>query len=87
MSADLDLRRRRAAWRAAHRGTKELDLLVGGYADAHLAKMTEPDLQRFEALLAVTDPDLQRWLLDPVPEAPTEHAGLVSAMRTFHGLS
>ena len=38
---DLEIRRRRAAYRAHHRGTKEMDWLVGRYADAHLAEVRE----------------------------------------------
>ncbi len=37
MGEDIEVRRRRAVWRAGHRGTKELDLLVGRFAAAHLA--------------------------------------------------
>jgi antitoxin CptB len=86
MSDDLETRRRRAAWRAAHRGTKELDLLIGGYARARLGAMAEPDLARFEQFLAVTDPELQHWLLAPEVTAGTEFADLVAEVRHFHGL-
>lgn len=86
MSEDQDIRRRRAVWRACHRGTKELDLLVGNFAARNIPAMSEAELSRFEAFLAVTDPELQRWLLDPVPDAPPEHIGLVADVRRFHGL-
>jgi antitoxin CptB len=54
----IDSRRRRLAWRASRRGIKEMDLIVGGYADAHLAKMTEVELTLFEQLLEIPDQDL-----------------------------
>ncbi|MGQ0672103.1 MAG: FAD assembly factor SdhE [Hyphomicrobium sp.] len=80
-------RRRRAAWRAGHRGTKELDLMIGRFAEARLATMDERQLSAFEALLVAEEPDLQRWLL--APDMPTDAAfsGLVSDIRRFHGLS
>lgn len=83
---DLDLRRRRAAYRAAHRGTKEMDWLMGRYAEAKLAVMSEPELSHFERFLAVPDPELQSWILDPAIVADREFGDLVSALRVFHGL-
>lgn len=82
----MDTRRRRAAWRAAHRGTKELDLLIGGYAVARLGTMSEAEIGAFEHFLAVQDTDLQSWLLAPGANAPAEHEALVDAVRVFHGL-
>jgi antitoxin CptB len=87
MSDDMEVRRRRAAWRAGHRGTKELDLLVGRYADVSLPGMAEADLARFEQLLSVNDPELQAWLLAPLTEPDAEFAGLVAEIRKFHGLA
>jgi antitoxin CptB len=87
MGDDLEIRRRRAAWRSSHRGTKELDLLIGGYAMAKLAGMSEEDLSRFETFLAVNDPQLQEWLLAPQGNAEPEFADLVASVRQFHGLA
>jgi antitoxin CptB len=87
MSDDIEVRRRRAAWRAGHRGTKELDLLVGRFAAERLPAMTEADLAHFELFLAVSDPDLQSWLLGPeASQGDPEFAGLVAEIRKFHGL-
>ncbi len=86
LADDLDIRRRRAAWRAAHRGTKELDLLIGGYAEARLAAMSGDELAQFERFLLVEETDLQSWLLAPCPEVEGEFAALVTQMRAFHGL-
>lgn len=89
----LDSRRRRAIYRARHRGTKEMDLLLGRFADARLPGMSDVELKQFEELLALPDPELQRWLLAPVaaPAAaggPEAHAlgALVADLRRFHGL-
>lgn len=82
----LELRRRRAHYRAHHRGTKEMDWLVGRYAEAHLEGMTEPELAHFERFLALPDPELQKWLLDPVSLASNEFGPLVVALRRYHGL-
>ena len=87
MENDIDVRRRRAAYRAAHRGTKEMDHLMGRYAEARLGGMDETALARFEELLAVADPELQKWLLAPEMPEGTAFADLISDMRRFHGLS
>ena len=86
------MRRRRAVWRATHRGTKELDILVGRYAMAHLPHMAGADLDLFEDFLAVTEADLQSWLLMPGAnasgaQADEKFATLVVAVRRFHGLT
>ncbi len=83
----LDTRRRRAVWRATHRGTKELDILVGRYAEAKLPEMAGAELDLFEDFLAVTEAELQRWLLTPGAVADDKFADLVVAVRRFHGLN
>lgn len=61
-SHGLDPRRRRALFRAWRRGTREMDLLLGRFADSRIATLSEADLADFEALLAVPDDDLFAWL-------------------------
>ena len=88
MSDEFEVRRRRALWRAEHRGTKELDLLVGRYAAARLAEMSAGDLDRFERFLAATEPDIQHWLLGPEGAASgSAFADVVADIRRFHGLA
>jgi len=88
MPDDLETRQRRALWRAHHRGTKELDLLIGGYANQHLAGMDADQLTTFETLLVEQEPVLQRWLLAPVcaPDVSQNLMELVVTIRQFHGL-
>lgn len=83
----MEVRRRRAAWRAGHRGTKELDLLVGRFAVQRLPGMTEAELAHFERFLAVNDPEIQAWLLTPSVTADPEFADVVAQIRSFHGLA
>ena len=63
-------RRKRLVFRSWHRGTKEADMLLGRFADVHLASLDEAQLARYEALLENPDPDLNAWVTDlrPVPE-------------------
>jgi antitoxin CptB len=87
MTEELDIRRRRAAYRAAHRGTKEMDALVGRFADARIGTLAGSDLDQFERFLAVADPTLQNWIFGKEAVAGSEFAGLVDDIRAFHGLN
>lgn len=62
-SDDLDPRRRRILYRSWHRGTRELDLLLGRFADAHIAALSDAELDDFERLMEVPDKDLFGWIL------------------------
>ena len=87
MHEDLATRRRRAAYRAWHRGTKEMDWMLGRFADSALTAMTAETLASFERLLAMPDPDLQQMLLHPeIAAAPAALVELVARLRAFHGL-
>jgi antitoxin CptB len=86
MATQLETRRKRAIWRAAHRGTKEMDWLLGRFAEACVPAMTEAGLTRFERFLALPDPELQTWLMAPVPPRGLEFEGIVAEVRAFHGL-
>jgi antitoxin CptB len=81
-----DIRRKRAYYRACHRGTKEMDLMLGRYADAALAGMTGDILSAFEALLALPDPMLD-GLLKGAQTPPPALTALVADIRAFHGLA
>jgi antitoxin CptB len=77
-----EARLKRLRMRAWRRGTKEMDLVMGPYADAHLAGMDAATLDAFEALQAENDQDLISWVLGQAP-APAPHAALVAAMAAF----
>ena len=66
-----ETRRKRLRFRSWHRGTREMDLLVGNFADANLASFDDAQLDRFEALLLESDPDVYNWMIgraDPPEE-------------------
>jgi antitoxin CptB len=88
MCDELETRRRRAAYRASHRGTKEMDIVLGRYAEARLSAMAEDELTVFERFLALPDPLLTQWFSHgATPGDVGEFAGLVSALRAHHGLA
>ena len=77
-----EARRKRLAMRSWRRGTKEMDLVLGPYADAHLAAMNEAELGRYDLLLEENDQDLTLWVIGQGP-APAAFAGLIAAVAEF----
>ncbi len=63
MDETAEARLKRMRMRSWRRGTKEMDLVLGPFADAHLADLSEPDLELYDALLAENDQDLMSWIL------------------------
>lgn len=70
----LEFRQRRAAFRAWHRGIREADLMIGGFADAYLAEWDIATLDWFEALLEEQDVDILAWATGAAP-VPVRHQG------------
>ncbi len=62
----IEIRRKKALFRAQRRGFRELDLIFGAFADAHLMALEEPELDRFEALLSVPDWQMFDWIMGHV---------------------
>ncbi len=68
--------RKRLSMRAWRRGMREMDLILGPYADDHLAAMDGPALQLFDRLLDQNDQDLLPWVLGQKPP-PDDLAALL----------
>ncbi len=60
---ELEFRRRRLAFRAWHRGTREADLMIGGFADRYGATWSIAEIDWFEALLEQQDVDIMAWAI------------------------
>lgn len=70
----LDPRRKQLLYRANHRGIKEMDILLGGFAAAHVARLDDAELDLLEALMEETDRDLLTWFTGEI-EAPERVRG------------
>ncbi|WP_213775978.1 succinate dehydrogenase assembly factor 2 [Bradyrhizobium sp. dw_78] len=82
-SGGLDDRRKRLLFRCWHRGTREMDLILGRFADAEIADLDDRELAELERLIDVPDPDLYAALTGARPVAP-EHAGaLFERIKSF----
>jgi antitoxin CptB len=81
---DLDVRKRRLRFRAWHRGTREMDLLLGRFADAEMARLDERDIGLFEALMEAPDPDLYNWITGTEETPALYDTPLLRRLRDFH---
>ena len=77
------VRLKRLRIRSWRRGTREMDLILGGYADEVLEALEAESLDRFEALLAENDHDLYRWIALG-GDVPEKHAEMVGRLRVRH---
>jgi antitoxin CptB len=68
----MDDRRKKLKFRAWRRGFREIDLILGGFADARLADLDEAGVDALEALLDQPDQDVYEWITEAAP-APREH--------------
>ena len=75
----LAARRRRLLFQSVRRGTKESDLILGGFAKAWVGRLDERQLDRFEALLQQNDPDLLAWVMG-LKRPPERHDNDVLAL-------
>jgi len=70
-------------YRSNHRGTKEMDLLIGGFATENLKKMTLEELKEFEILLNFTDKELSSWLVDNKKNNDLEKFSISKKIKEF----
>ncbi len=83
-SEGLDPRRRRLKFRLWHRGIREMDLVLGAFADAELAGLSEAALDEVESWLEVPDQQLFAWVNGAEPAPADIDTALFRRLRTFH---
>jgi antitoxin CptB len=83
-SDGLDPRRRRLLFRAWHRGIREMDLILGRFADAHLATLSEAELNDYERIMDVPDQQLFGWITGVLPTPVDQDSPLLRRLRDFH---
>lgn len=83
-SAGLDLRRRRALFRSWHRGMREMDLLMGRFADAELAKLSDVEFDDYEILIELEDRDIFGWLTGEIDIPAAYDTPVFRKLLAFH---
>jgi antitoxin CptB len=82
-SDGLDDRRKRLLFRCWHRGTREMDLILGRFADAEIATLSDDELAQLEHLIEVSDPDLYAALTGNSVLAPEYASRLFDRIQSF----
>jgi len=82
-SGGLDDRRKRLLFRCWHRGTREMDLILGRFADAEIADLSDDELAQLEHLIEVPDPDLYAAVTGNRALAPEHATGLFDRIKSF----
>lgn len=80
---DLETRIKRLRFRAWHRGTKEADLLIGGFFDQHHAGWTQEDAEFFEELLEEQDVDIMAWAMGTAEVPERYQSTIMNALKTL----
>ena len=80
---DRDTHLKRLRFRAWHRGTKEADLLIGGFFDAHGDCWDEAERDLFEELLEEQDVDIMAWAMGTAPVPERYSGAIIDALKTL----
>jgi len=85
-SDGLDDRRKRLLFRCWHRGTREMDLILGRFADSEIGALTDGELSELEGLLEIPDPDLYAAVTGSRPLSPDAPGVLFARIKTFRAV-
>ncbi|MDR3422253.1 MAG: succinate dehydrogenase assembly factor 2 [Xanthobacteraceae bacterium] len=86
-SEGLDVRRRKLLFRAWRRGVREMDLIVGRFADAHIDTFDEAGLDDFERLIEAPNAALYAWVIGAEDVPDNYDTAVLAQLRTFHSHS
>jgi len=86
MSSDLGMRRRRAAWRATHRGSKEMDYLLGRFTEQAIDRMNADEIAVLERLIEKQDPEIELSVYEGYSLGERDLDALIARVRHFHGM-
>lgn len=81
---NISITKKRLLFRSWHRGTREIDLLLGRFADAHVPDFSEEDLALYDQLLSNNDPDIFNWVSRAEPVPPEEDTRVMRALLAFY---
>ena len=67
----IEIKRKRLLFRSTHRGTREMDILLGGFFKSNMSDLNKDQLNEFEGLIEIPDDDLYNWAMGRI-EIPKE---------------
>ncbi|MBP7758966.1 MAG: succinate dehydrogenase assembly factor 2 [Alphaproteobacteria bacterium] len=85
--SELEIRRKRLIFRSWHRGTKEMDLILGTFANTHVPFFSESELESYERILGCNDPDLYDWISGKTEPPANMIDDVFKKIRTRHAIT
>ena len=79
----MDAHRKKLTFRAWRRGFREMDLLLGAFADAHMAEMNDQEVTEFERLLATPDWEVYAWIIGQKPIPDNHQSSVLDRLIAF----
>ena len=73
----MEIYLKKLLFKASHRGIKEMDIILGSFAEKNLETMNEENLKLFEEILEIPDPDLYKWFASEDVSIPEKYTALV----------
>jgi antitoxin CptB len=83
MNETREARVKRLLWRSEHRGIREMDILMGGFARLRLAVMSDADLNEFEGIIDIPDQQLLAWATGAETIPPDRNHGVLAELISF----
>lgn len=84
--SSLTPKQKRIVYRANHRGTKEMDWLLGKFIEGNVANMDDAALDHIDELMKLAEPVIEGWLMGKSDDYPDEFAELIKEIQTYHEL-
>lgn len=83
LTETTETRRKRLIWRASHRGTRELDMLLGGFVRSRIDSFSTAELDELEIIIGLPDPELMGWIMGETPVPPLHATPTLKALLTY----
>ena len=81
---NISITRKKLIFRSWHRGTREVDLLLGRFADAHVPEFDAAQAALYDRFLNNSDPDIYSWITRQEPVPPAEDNAVVRLLLSFY---
>ena len=80
---NIDILKKKILYRSVHRGTKEMDLLLGNFVKKHVDKFNDKELEDLAKLLLMDDETINKWYFEKSTNMPTQSTKVSKLLKDF----